>query len=593
MRLTSPRLVSRLFLAGQLFVAGCNSYEPPSTPTEAAPAVTPVAAPSGFNFKPKPVKPAESTSGVPEFPEFVDVAAELGVNHVYQNGASPRALMVESTGGGSGWLDFDRDGHLDLYLTQGGDPCPTEVSGYPQDALYRQSAKGVFMDVFPTLDLEERGYGHGVAVGDFDNDGFDDIYIANVGRKRLLRNSGDGTFEDVTEDIEGDRDAWSSTVAWGDVDRDGDLDLYVCNYAAYDPCHPIECLDNEGIPSICHPRNVDPEPDQFFVNLGDGRFVESSQRMGLHGPGNKGLGVVIADMNADDWPDIYVANDTTANFLFINDGTGEKFEESAMLLGGAYSATGEAQASMGVAFGDYDGNGFPDLLLTHFTGEHNTLYRNLGPQGLQDVSGLTGLRAFSLDKLGFGTVMSDFNADGHMDLLVTNGHIDPRYVGGEEYEMVPQLFSFDGNKWHERPAKPGDFFTRKLVGRSVASGDYDRDGRLDLCVVHHNSPAAILHNESNSRTGLRLAPVGMTSNRSGYQTKVVVTSNGRRMTQEVAGGTSYAAAHERVLHFGLGSDLGPWQVEVEWPSGTRETHEFADPRGVYVLLEGQRPLHRE
>lgn len=578
------RLLTVLLLLTHLLACGCDSQ-----PTQNA--ASPEAAGPKFEFRPKQSLPPAAATAAPDtatiaFPNLVDVAQSMGVHHVYDNGASPRALMVESTGGGCGWFDFDHDGLVDLYLTQGGDPCPPAVAQWVPDTLCRQTVDGRFRDVFALAALQDQGFGHGVAAGDWNNDGFDDLFVANAGVSRLFLNLGDGTFEDAGASLIGAKPAWSSTPAWGDPDRDGDLDLYVCNYAIYDPCNPVPCLDKDGIPSICHPRNVEPEPDLYFRNEGDGRLVECAKQLGLFGRGNKALGVVIADMNGDHWPDIYVANDTTANFLFINNGAGTAFTESAQLLGGAVSATGEPQASMGVAFGDYDRNGWPDLLLTHFTGESNTLYQNRGAQGLHDVSHLTGLREPSLPKLGFGTIMDDLNSDGHMDLFVTNGHIDPRYAESEGYEMVPQLFSFDGQRWRERPAAAGDFFTRELVGRAVGTADMDRDGDLDLCVVHHNAPVALLQNDSASGRSLLVRLTGRSSNRSAVNTQVTVQCAGEILVQELPGGTSYAASHERLLHFGLGTLQGPLQVKVVWPAGTEQRLEIPDGQQQLHIVEG-------
>jgi len=568
---------------------GCGTVKTDSAKVTAVDAHAPV---KKFNFRPSQKSP-EASSGdlMAKFPYFNDVAAKSGINHVYDNGASPKALMVESTGGGCGWFDFDLDDRLDLYLTQGGQPDAPDPNSRPPDALFRQLDDGKFVQVSELARVGDRGYGQGVAIADMDNDGFDDLFVSNVGRSALYRNCGDGTFTLVTAALEGKRSVWSSSAAWGDIDRDGDLDLYVCNYTIYDPYHPVPCRDKNGIPSICHPRNVEPEPDEFFLNLGDGTFEESSQRLGLFGPGNKALGVVIADLNDDDWPDIYVANDTTANFLFINE-NGQHFKESSLVLGGAVSATGEPQASMGVAFGDYDDNGLPDLCLTHFTGEWNTLYQNLGPQGLQDVSAITGLREPTLPKLGFGTVMTDFNFDGHMDLFFANGHIDPRFTDSEGYEMTSQIFSFDGRRWREGSNVGGDFFKQKAVARGVATGDFDRDGDLDLVVARQNSPVAVLRNDSECGHGLMVAVAGRKSNRNGLNAKLIVTCGKKRLVGELAGGTSYAASHERLVCFGLGSIEGPCQVEVRWPSGTVDHVEVPARQKRIEIVEGHGIMNR-
>lgn len=574
-----------LLCAVGLFVAtgglGCN---PPAPPAATSPSAAPE--PRAFDFTPAPKRIADRVSQVEfEFPRFADVASQSGVRHSYENGASPKALMVESTGGGCGWFDYDGDGRLDLFLTQGGVPDAAETSANPPDALYRQIDGACFSDVAELAGVGDRGYGQGVALGDFDNDGFDDVFVANVGRSSFYRNQGDGTFLLSNDALTGKRDVWSSSVAWGDVDRDGDIDLYVCNYARYDPRHPVSCRNKQGQPTICHPREVEPEPDEFFLNTGDGRLVEVSHSLGLFGPGNKALGVVIADLTGDDWPDIFVANDTQANFLFVNE-EGRRFRESAMLLGGAFSGTGEAQANMGIAFGDYDQNGWPDLCLTHFTGEGHTLYQNLGARGLQDVTARTGLRQSTLSKLGFGAVMSDLNLDGRMDLFFANGHIDPAFADSEGYEMNPQLFSFDGERWQDGSSVAGEYFAGKYVGRGVASADYDCDGDLDLCVVHQNSPAALLRNDSKLQHGIRVQVTGRVSNRNGYGAKVFVRYGDKRQAQEMAGGTSYAASHERMLFFGLGDWQGACQVEVRWPSGIVDLVELPHADGLVSVLEG-------
>ncbi|MFO0977941.1 MAG: CRTAC1 family protein [Planctomycetaceae bacterium] len=556
----------------------------------------PVATPKKFEFKP-PVSQTPGETPVSEavvaFPKFVDVAAEVGINHIYDNGASPKALMVESTGGGAGWFDFDRDGLVDLLLTQGGIPCPADGNPGKSDALFRQRATGGFADCFQASAMDDRGFGHGVACGDFDNDGFEDVFVANAGRSRLFRNMGDGTFEDVTESLTGLRSVWSSSCTWCDPDRDGNLDLYVCNYTQYDPCNPIQCLDKDGIPSICHPRNVEPEPDFFFASDGEGGFRECANERGLFGPGNKGLGVVVADLNDDQWPDIYVANDTTANFVFINDGTGRSFSNQAAQLGGAVAGTGEPQASMGIAFGDFDNNGLPDLLLTHFSGEQDTLYQNLGPQGFVDVSAKTGLRQPTLPKLGFGTVMADFNGDSRTDLFITNGHIDPRYEESEGYAMTPQLFSFNGERWLEYSPSEGDFFAKALVGRGVATADIDHDGDLDLCVVHHNTPVAILRNQSQCERMLNVRLHGTSSCRSAIGTTVKVSSSDQSWKQELAGGTSYAATHEKVLNFGLGDTKGELKLEVCWATGKCDQLTVPEGVGAVEILEGRGIVRQE
>ena len=512
-----------------------------------------------------------------------DVASRLGIQHRYDNGATGRSLMVETTGGGAGWFDFDLDGRLDLYLTQGGNPARPGSPDQPPDRLFRQQDDGTFHDVADLAGTAERGYSQGVAMADFDQDGFPDIYVTNVGPNVLYRNNGDGTFANLSDAAGVADPLWSSSAAWGDLDLDGDLDLYVCNYLEFDPVHPRLCLNKLGTPTVCHPSFLEAVPDHCFINLGDGTFREESAERGLFGDGNKALGVAIADLNNDGLPDVYVANDTTPNFLFVNRGGGH-FVESAMLLGCAVSADGLPQASMGVGLGDYDRNGYLDLYLTHFVDEWNTLYRNLGTRGFHDVSGVTGLVKPTFKNLGFGTVMQDFDHDGWQDLFVSNGHIDEHRSDGGESAMAPQVMSFDGRRWHDVSATAGDFFRHKVIGRGVASGDFDDDGRLDLAVVHQDSNSAVLRNISQGGHWLKVRLTGRISNRSAIGTRVVVRAGDDSWMQELAGGTSYCSSHEPALLFGLGDVSTPVRVSIRWPNGReQELNDIAVDRVLCVI----------
>ncbi len=501
------------------------------------------------------------------FPRFTEVALESGIDFTYRNGASGKAFMVEATGGGAGWLDYDGDGLLDLYFCQGGDPAAEHREREPLDQLYRQVEPGRFVLTTTPAAIVETQYSQGVAIADFDVDGFDDIYVTNVGLDTLLRNSGDGTFLDVSQAAGVANPLWSSSAAWGDLDQDGDLDLYVCNYVDYDPYHPIPC-GSDGRPGTCHPMHMTAVPDECYFNQGDGTFTAEAQQRGLFGPENKALGVVIADFNQDSRPDVYVANDTTPNFLFINQGNGH-FVESAFARGCAVSRDGHPQASMGVAFGDYDHNGWMDLYCAHFTKEAHTLYQNIGELGFQDVTGIVGLYHPTLSKLGFGTIMADFNLDGHEDIFVTNGHIDDWRHKGDDWEMVPQLFSYVGPRFVECTDQAGEFFTHKMIGRGVARADFDGDGDWDLAVVHQNTPAAILRNDSERGNWLKVL-CHAKGNRRGWGTRVILQQGERKLTQELAGGSSYCAAHEAALIFGLGDATSPVNLTIHWPDGSQQ-----------------------
>jgi len=495
------------------------------------------------------------------------VAEELGISFTYANGAADRKLMVEATGGGAGWLDYDGDGLLDLYLCQGGNPASEMRDAEPSDQLYRQVELGRFVCVTDQAEITERQYSQGVAVADYDDDGFDDVFVTNVGPDTLLHNQGDGTFQDVSLTAGVANPLWGTSAAWGDLDGDGKLDLYVCNYVDYDPYHPLLCGSHDK-PGTCHPMNVNGVPDECYINQGDGTFTAEARSRGLFGPDNKALGVVIADLNNDGLPDVYVANDTTPNFLFINQGEG-RFIESANLLGCAVNRDGLPQASMGIALGDFDQNGWLDLYCTNFTNEANTLYKNLGATGFQDVTGLVGLYAPTLKNLGFGTIMADFNQDGHEDIFVTNGHVDDWRQKGDAFEMQPSLFSYAGPQFVDCSVTAGEFFSRKMIGRGVARGDFDNDGDWDLAVVHQNKPTAILRNDSARGNWLKLRCIA-TDNRRGLGTRVTLRQGDRTLTQELAGGVSYSSAHEAALIFGLGTDSSPVDLHVRWPNGSRQ-----------------------
>jgi hypothetical protein len=337
---------------------------------------------------------------------------------------------------------------------------------------------------------------------------------------------------------------------------------------------------------------VKPEPDECYLNLGDGRFEPAAQRLGLFGEGNRGLGAVIADFNNDRRPEIYVANDTTPNFLFIADtkkgsqsegttppqegadlpsGTAElHFVNQAMLQGCAVNADGVPQASMGIACGDFDRNGWLDLYLTHFTNEWNTLYANLGPQGFMDQTAVVNLVVPTHPMLAFGTTMCDFNGDGWYEIYVANGHINPRRTEGTGYEMPPQLFSFNGVSWDDIGVSSGEHFQRRQVGRAVATADFDRDGRTDVIVVNQNSPAALLHNRSAGSRLLQLDLVGRSSNRQAVGTRVSTTIDGTIRMAERYGGGGYCSSDEPLISLGFGEGVETVDLQVDWPNGTTQ-----------------------
>ncbi|WP_442507705.1 CRTAC1 family protein [Novipirellula sp. SH528] len=530
-----------------------------------------------------------TTASLPNRIHFTDVAKSLGLNFVYQNGEAGESLMVEAVGGGVGVLDFDRDGHPDLLFSQGGDATAEISSSQPTASLFHNTfsssdSNDSFRDVADAAHLGQYGYGQGVTIGDYNADGFDDVYLTCVGTNTLLANQGDGTFRNVTQSSKtGDGNRWSTSAAFADLNHDGLLDLYVCNYVTYDPKHPLNCRNSKGENRICHPREIPPWPNACFINQGDGSFAESAKDRGLVAPGGKSLGVAVADFNADGDPDIYVANDTTANFLFDNRGDGH-FDERGLLLGCASNYEGLLQASMGLAIADFDRNGFLDIYSTHYYEESNTLYRNLGAAGFQDITGRVGLHTPTLQSLAFGTVMQDFDGDGWQDLFVTNGHVE-NYADNPILKMRPQFFQYNGTRWFETSENVGDFFAGKYIGRGVATLDYDGDGDLDIAVVHQNAPSALLRNDSQRGHWLKVEFVGHESPRQGIGCRVKVTAGEVQHVQELVGGGSYLSTHEPKLVFGLSEFDGPCDIEVHWPSGHVQRLQNIQPNQAITIEE--------
>ena len=579
-----------LFLLGHLFLSGCGRDPQPV----AKPVAKSLKSKNVAEKKKSAFKVELSNLGSKGAPKrnfvnrlsFLEVPPEMGLDFSYVNGAAGNSLMVETTGGGSGWLDYDRDGQMDAYLCQGGDPTRGPEPDQLNDSLFRQLDKGRFIPLIESVGIVEHGYSQGVSVGDFDGDGFDDVYVTNVGKNSLWKNMGDGSFLEVTNTaLVGDGERWSSTAAWADIDLDGDLDLYVCNYTQYDRFHPHPCLDKFGKPAICHPKHVDAWPDACYFNNGDGTFDEQSQSRSLFGKGNKGLGVAVADFNRDGYPDIYIANDTTANFLFKNDGNGQ-FEEVAGSLGCSVDRAGSFQASMGLGIFDYNQDGFLDIYSTHYAEESNTLYRNLGEKGFQDSTAIVDLHTPTVPWLGFGTIMADFDCDSRADIFIAQGHVNntKAYLGKQK--MPAGLFAFDGDYFHEVTQGGGDYFGKKFIGRGVSACDFDLDGDLDLLVSHQNDKASLLRNESQKGHWLKLKFTGIRSNRNGIGVQVTVTAGPNTYFQEVVGGTSYVSSNEPVLIFGLGDYSEACKIEVRWPTGEKQVLTSVSVDQQLQVIEG-------
>ena len=552
------------------------------------------------------VPPRPAPDALPTPPEHVasgativlrDVHEEAGLDYEYFNGQTGFKYLLESMGGAIAVLDYDNDGWPDLFLPQGCEwPFDPQHRAY-RDRLYRNTGCGSFEDVTDFAGLGDNRYSQGCAAGDYDNDGHVDLVVANFGENLFYRNNGDGTFTEISRDIGLQGDVWSSSVALADLDRDGNLDLYVVTYVD----SLKVCRNPEGAYATCDPANFNGVPDVLYHNRGDGTFQDVSASAGIVQPRGNGLGVLVADLDNDGWPDIYVANDTTPNFLFRNLGASDtlRFDSCGMPSGTAVNGDGEALGSMGIACADYDANGLLDLCVTNFYGESSTLYLNRGGLMFEDATRASGLFVPTKALVGFGVQAIDFDLDGRPDLFMANGHIDDFSYRKEPWKMPPKLFKGWGDgRFEDISERLGGYFAGKYLGRAAARLDWDRDGDPDVAVVHQDAPLALLNNETQGAGGvLVLVLHGVQSNRDAVGTRLRVSSAGQVQVNEICGGDGFYATNERRQFVGLGSAAAADSVEIIWPSGVRQTLHDVSANSLVVLIEGQpapiTPLVRE
>ena len=518
--------------------------------------------------------------------QFLDVAAPSGIPFRHYNGASPEKLMVETFGSGVAWIDFDNDGWSDLFFASGADLARGKPS--PGNVLYRNLGNGRFADVTETAGLRGSGlFSTGVAVGDYDNDGKLDLYVTGYGSNRLYRNQGDGTFADLTARAGVAAAGWSSSAGFFDYDRDGDLDLYVVRYLDYDAKRDPYCgFKKEGWRMYCDPRSFDGVPDILYRNNGGGTFTDVSRAAGIANPAGKGLGVAFGDIDQDGWTDIYIANDGVRNFLYRNKGDGT-FTDIAYSAGVGFDANGKPQAGMGTEIADYDGDGRPDIFVTNFSEELNTLYRNLGDLTFEDATEKAGLQSGFLP-LGFGTRLFDFDNDGDLDIYVTNGHVIDNvhlYNPRLSYRQKDLLYENAGGRFRDVSAAAGPAFQIEHVGRGSAAGDYDNDGDLDLVISDSGGRAMLLRNDGGNRNHwVAVKARGLASNRFGFGARVKVTAGGRTQLREITPVSSYLSSSDIRLHFGLGAQSKAARIEILWPSGKKQTLEDV-PAGRVIEVE--------
>lgn len=524
-------------------------------------------------------------------PAFTDVAEVASIHFEHWSGASPEKYVLETMGSGVAFIDYDNDGWLDIYLVNGG-----SMPGYSppvpiRHALYRNQGDGTFIDV--TVEAGTGGNGHygmGVAVADYDGDGWSDLFVTTFGRNLLYRNRGNGTFEDVTARAGVAGGGWSASAAFLDYDRDGWLDLFVARYVKFDFDQNVICGDPvRRIRAYCHPDVYDGQASLLYRNNGDGTFTEVNEEAGIAALVGKSLGVVAVDFDGDGWIDIYVANDSVRNFLFRNRGDGS-FQEIGIPAGVAFDDGGRPQAGMGTAAGDYDGDGLLDIIVTNLDREYNNLYRNLG-RVFADVSYSTGFAPPSLPLVGWGTDFFDYDNDGDLDVLVVNGHVIDNielFRPGGSYKQPKLLFENIGGRFREVAARHGDALQVPQVSRGVAFGDYDNDGDVDVLVSNLGGSPLLLRNDGGTRNHwLSLELEGVRSPRDPIGACIHATVARRLLTRCRAGGGSYLSSSEHRIHLGLGTAEQVEQVEIIWPSGNLELLENVTADKFYRVREGK------
>ena len=526
---------------------------------------------------------------------FHDVTAQAGIRFVHNNGAFGKKWLPETMGPGCAFIDYDNDGYPDILLVNGEDwpahPRGGVNGGATTLKLYHNNHDGTFTDVTRKAGLALPMFGLGVAVGDYDNDGFDDLFITALGQSHLFHNNGNGTFTDVTKSagVWGPNE-FSTSAAWVDYDRDGKLDLVVSNYVQWTPQTDLYCTLDGAHKSYCTPESYKGTSVRLWHNLGGGKFEDATTKAGLGDPTSKSLGITILDYNSDGWPDILIANDTQPNKLYLNKKEGT-FEERGVAAGIAFSEDGVARAGMGVDAADYDRSGHPSVITSNFANQMVSLYHNEGNGLFVDEAPQSEVGRATLVTLGFGCFFFDYDNDGWPDIFVADGHIEDQIERVQKrvsYAEPPHLFrNLGGGKFTEVTAQMGTALAAPKVARGAAYGDIDNDGFPDVLLTTNAGPAYLFHNEGGTNHSLRVKLAGTKSNRDGIGAVVRVTSGNDRQWKILRSGSSYLSQSELVLTFGLGSNAKADTVEIQWPSGQVDKLSNISAGQTVTLEEGK------
>jgi hypothetical protein len=535
---------------------------------------------------------------------FKNIAAQAGLakwQHVI--GTQQKRYIIEVNASGVGLIDYDNDGWLDIYLVNGSTyDALTGKMTPPHAALFHNNHDGTFTDVAAKAGVTNDRWGIGVAIADYDNDGWPDIYVSNFGKNRLYHNNHDGTFTDVAEKAGVTLGNWSTGATWGDYDGDGRLDLFVPGYVHYDVAHPpdpgsagssIQGCVFRGVSVMCGPRGLQGEPDHLFHNNGDGTFTDVSVKAGVSDPNAYyGLTSLFVDVNNDGKPDLLVGDDSTPNYLYINKGDGT-FEDDSYSSGYALNEMGRETASMGIGVGDYRNNGLIDIYNTTFSDDYNPLYRNDGDANFTDVSYPMGIADITIPFLGWGTGFLDFDNDGWKDIFVANGHVFPQVEQnnwGTTFAQRPLLFrNLEGKKFAVMPAVKGTALAETYEGRGAAFGDLFNDGKIDVVINQLDGPPALLRNVSDDHNhwmGMQLFGTGK-SPRDAVGATVYLTAGGIRQREDVLSGGSFASSSDQRVHFGLGQNTRIDAIEIHWPDGKKETVALPSVDRYFTIEEGK------